>query len=451
MIRFLKYLIIWLIAFPVLAHSEIIFEDNFNSQTDWTVTQPSGSTEACYNFYGTDCGLYPSGWSGFYNGACLCGSEIADEPGNNLYYINASPGYPTVTTNTSRGGSGKSMTFWQESCTSIYDNSDGQIGILFDEQPETYLRMFFRAQPGYEYITTTNMSQKLGHMQHYVDGSPTQYFNVNPGNQPVSTFQLLISNEQQLVKIGAEARCRDSYYCHSQILWPVSSITTAYQPGGLLDGDWHCIEWRFKINSAVGVADGIMECWLDGTKLAYSPDQRGDNIEWNDLDDGDLRGFRYATIGGNSNNQWDTSCSDMADCEQWYAIDDVVISTEYIGPDYVIGGDTYTDPTVTITDPSNGFSTTASTVTVTGTATKDDALTITGVSVNGTAATSSDGFATWSATDVPVSVGSVTLTATVTDSEGQTAQDSVIGTRTEIPASTGATVKGCAASGGFSG
>lgn len=96
------------------------------------------------------------------------------------------------------------------------------------------------------------------------------------------------------------------------------------------------------------------------------------------------------------------------------------------GYEITLSSSEYASPTITITDPTTGFSTTASTVTVTGTSTKDDALTTTGVSVNGTPATSSDGFATWTAS-VPISVGPVTLTATVMDSESQTGTDSVTG------------------------
>lgn len=110
---------------------------------------------------------------------------------------------------------------------------------------------------------------------------------------------------------------------------------------------------------------------------------------------------------------------------------------------------TYTQPTITITSPIDGGSTTQSTVTVSGTATKDAALTITGVSVNGTAATSGDGFATWTATGVSLNLGSNTITATVTDSESQTGQDSISYTRDATSSNTiitgavitGATIK----------
>jgi hypothetical protein len=35
------------------------------------------------------------------------------------------------------------------------------------------------------------------------------------------------------------------------------------------DNTWHCYEWRQKINSAPGVADGVIQYWLDGV-LKYS-------------------------------------------------------------------------------------------------------------------------------------------------------------------------------------
>ena len=59
-----------------------------------------------------------------------------------------------------------------------------------------------------------------------------------------------------------------------------------------------------------------------------------------------LTGEAYSEIlfEDNFDNQEDWTCpqinehaADIADVEQWYAIDDVVVSTEYIEPDYIIG------------------------------------------------------------------------------------------------------------------
>jgi len=45
-------------------------------------------------------------------------------------------------------------------------------------------------------------------------------------------------------------------------------------------------------------------------------------------------GWNMVSLGGNAFNLF----SDTANkAEQWYALDDVVVSTEYLGPGYVIG------------------------------------------------------------------------------------------------------------------
>ncbi|MDH4451910.1 MAG: sulfatase-like hydrolase/transferase [Verrucomicrobiota bacterium] len=74
-------------------------------------------------------------------------------------------------------------------------------------------------------------------------------------------------------------------------------------------------------------------------------------------------------------------------------------------------------PVITITTPANNTTTTANSIIVSGTAT-DTVSPLTGLMVNGVAATTSDGYATWTAT-VPLTPGANTLTATSTDSADQ--------------------------------
>ena len=74
-------------------------------------------------------------------------------------------------------------------------------------------------------------------------------------------------------------------------------------------------------------------------------------------------------------------------------------------------------PVVAVTSPANNTTTTANSIVVTGTA-SDTISSLTAVVVNGVAATTSDGFATWTAT-VPLTPGANTITATSTDSADQ--------------------------------
>lgn len=98
--------------------------------------------------------------------------------------------------------------------------------------------------------------------------------------------------------------------------WPLTS-------GGMIgDGEWHCWEFRLKMNTADGVADGEQTVWMDGVKIRETT-----TIDWVTGEDPADRGWNYVWLGGNVHNDFS---GDRAD-EQWYAIDDVVVSTEYIG------------------------------------------------------------------------------------------------------------------------
>ena len=321
------------IVFLILARSgvngEVLFQDNFDSQANWTVLQPTGSTNFCYPGNCTP-GNPPNNWSGYYNGACLC-DGISGEPGNNLLYINQYAGYPNET-NTCRGGSGKCWTYWQESCVNYFDNSDGMLfKDLGQEYQEVYIRIYMKFKSGWE-RKVDHSSFKLFHVQHIIPGTnPYIYHDVEGGqnNRPLAAGG--IREDAGYMYLYGDGLCYTNISCHGDILWSLGTITAAYQAGGIFDGNWHSIEWRFKSNTVINTANGIVEVWFDGVKLNYFSGYIGNNINFNDAGSSELRGFRYIGLGGNSESQWDTSCSNMADCEQWYAIDDVVISTTYIG------------------------------------------------------------------------------------------------------------------------
>lgn len=79
------------------------------------------------------------------------------------------------------------------------------------------------------------------------------------------------------------------------------------------------------MNSAVGAEDGIAQYYFDGdlimevTDFAFSDNgsQTSPRLNWN-----------YVAFGGNSYNHY-APLSQAA--EQWYAVDDIVISTTRVG------------------------------------------------------------------------------------------------------------------------
>jgi hypothetical protein len=73
--------------------------------------------------------------------------------------------------------------------------------------------------------------------------------------------------------------------------------------------------------------NGVYEVWLDGKLLASHTD-----AQWRSAGSSSGVGWNLLSLGGNSNNSFATQG------DQWYAIDDVVVSTTPIPEDYVIGG-----------------------------------------------------------------------------------------------------------------
>lgn len=87
------------------------------------------------------------------------------------------------------------------------------------------------------------------------------------------------------------------------------------------DDQWHCHELRIKLNSK-GNKDGIIEYWFDGVKA-----QSYTKINFRYDDRQPIAIHRFGVGMGNcSDEPWDQT--------QWSAIafDDVVVSTEYVGP-----------------------------------------------------------------------------------------------------------------------
>ncbi|MBI4681885.1 MAG: hypothetical protein HY757_02145 [Nitrospirae bacterium] len=98
---------------------------------------------------------------------------------------------------------------------------------------------------------------------------------------------------------------------------------------------WHCIEIHLKLASAWGQDDGIYELWIDGIKQnapTYTLPQYGYAGGLTKMPTAKIgTGINYVTFSDNLDQK--------SGLPKWsYWIDDVVISTSYIGPNYVIGG-----------------------------------------------------------------------------------------------------------------
>ncbi len=304
----------------------VLFETNFDSDADWTVVQPTDTSNNCW----TGCESMPTGITAYYNGRSYCSG--IDEPGNNNLYLDTGAGNPSESNACNSGA--KCVTYWAESCTDQLENSDGNLGIdLGQEYSDLYVRFKIRFKANYQLIA--NFQFKMYHVQHVTtEHEPFAYF-THPENRPTSSGGFSSYGDNNLY-FYANARCLTDNDCYGDINWSLGSIADN-RSSGLLDGNWHTIELRHVANSEIGATDGMIELWVDGTKKSYAVGYEGDVIPWSDTGSAELRGFRFVALGGNSNNQWDVSCANMAECEQWYSIDDVVVATTYVGTDYSPG------------------------------------------------------------------------------------------------------------------
>ena len=304
-----------------ICFAEVIFHDNFDTHPDWELQQPLGGTNALQAYNGE--ASIPTG----YHSYRISGSYFSD-PGNNSIIINSV---------NARNGSGKSITFWNES----NDRGDGwasdnQLGIYFPKgYSEVYVRFYIRFQEGWQW-NSTQAYEKIFRMTHYHGGSPYVFF--SDGNQhPIAGAHIARYT-------SSSNNCMEFVFRYENIYYPDQAEPSrkrnhteyvgdgSYGGGGdnlIADSNWHCWEFFFKMNSAVGVPDGIFKFWHDGiletdiTDFAWSDhgSQENPRLNWN-----------YLTIGGNTFNHY---ALNSAEEEQYYQIDDLVVSTEPIGMDSV--------------------------------------------------------------------------------------------------------------------
>ena len=299
---------------PDFGHTEILFEDNFDNHPDWTVTQQ----------------LYPNRIS------CTSTETCSTPPptGYAGYTVQGSPytpvGHNTININSDnhRGTTGKGLTMWNESGATTYWWSDGLLVVtLPQEYSELYVQFYVKFQSNWEWADNgKSLFQKMFRIAHC--SNYNEMFNMQPYNQPMVISDLYKGNSGQAdLAISNAYREEPNYYMSSPYNYSAKSFFgdggyagsgTGFYDSNLNNGDWHLWEFRVKINSAPGVCDGIHEFWQDGILVHSKTD-----IPWIDTG-GKYKKWNIVMLGGNSFNHFSTVEEAK---EQWYAIDDFVIST----------------------------------------------------------------------------------------------------------------------------
>ncbi|MEK7634841.1 MAG: hypothetical protein AAB446_00170 [Patescibacteria group bacterium] len=334
----------------------VLFEDSFDSQADWTREQPNSGTESY---------TPPTDWTdAWHESSIFTKSSTLGTKGEPTMSIRNGAGY-------TYGGTGKAFVYHHEAgedsfCAPFEWCSDGLTGKSLvgtnwtQGYDEIYIRFRMKLQPGWQWKTSTTGSMKMLHVSHYSGTGSLHDFHSLNENKPRMVAVLQRDVDWQRVRLmtldSALPPIAPSEYYYD----PYNQVYTGEgDPGDtqgcqwgtqncIQAGVWHTYEFRLKMNSAMDVADGIMQFWVDGVMEGSKT-----NINWvsennvgGDANPANYR-WNYVWLGGNNYNGY-TSRSALS--EQWYAIDDFVISTTYVGPDYIIGGGT--PPPVDTTPPS---------------------------------------------------------------------------------------------------
>ena len=316
-----------------------IFSDDFDSKPDWSVPYTTYD-QSCNKEAG--CTNYPEGYYGYY----ISRSVISPLTGNGLH----------LDSTNHRGSSGKGLTFWDQTRGVVEWTSGMQIGVDFPAQEAVYVRYWIKMQPGYRYDkgTSTSMMRKLNHISHYLyNGKPFTFFtaggffpttvnqlgfaNANLANlcntffiRPDPSYNGVQANPMPNVFKGTanSTGIRNHFDLPNDDL-PIGNYSgtgTEYNsPGMLADGGWHSLEFYLRNNSAPGVPNGEYKFWMDGVLQIYGAGliyrEAASNLPkaiWN-----------FVHVGGNIYNPFRGS---GISGEQFYAVDDLVISTHYSGP-----------------------------------------------------------------------------------------------------------------------
>lgn len=302
------------------ANSGVLFYENFNSKADWSPPQPAANGLTCVT--GQNCAVPPP--AGFYDYRIAALESCSNRDGShNTLNING---------NNPRGESGKSFQYWSEPCFSSSGSwgSDGLLGVAFAPQKEIYVRYWMRFQPDWIWLVGgESPMQKFLHLSHYESKNGAELWNYHDGIQNKPRFT------PQFAKFGGGTyriqldlphspltAARDNSASFSVDVEFGASRQDWTDSGAPGDGLWHCYEYYVKLNSTGGAADGISRAWYDGNLVAERM-----NVIWVPAGDNPSNWqWNHAWLGGNSSNPYSPKN------EQWYAIDDFIVSTYYSGP-----------------------------------------------------------------------------------------------------------------------
>lgn len=338
------------------SHAEVIFQESFDDQPDWTSGMYPSSNSALLPWEGD---ILPPGWFAGREDKQWAPSSGDSDRHEAVEILANNTGVMT------RDGSGKSFVSWRES----YDpdgagrrwNSDGMLLKYFEsgykqlyvefwinfsnESIQTYYRDGFgmskifriynwggNESQFFEYFGDENSPKFLwdfGGATKYGIRNRLSLYARGPNFDPSEIPSL----PKDFIS-GSGGDLDLSYY--SNIGGQEADGGTAELPnkkdGGVITGwpvhldqlmgderVWTKMAFFVRMNSSPGAADGILAQWIDGQRILYNT-----NIPW--VRSGySMVPWNIVAIGGNDNFSYYDNAERH---EEWYAIDDIKVMTE---------------------------------------------------------------------------------------------------------------------------
>lgn len=326
---YLDDLLGWTTVKPIVLPQGVVFSEDFDDHPDWQVADGS---EECNGIVECDSTI-PTNWTYVRNVESWHpddGTNATKQPGQK------------ITSEQRRGDSGKAWVRTHESVLdpetqfNTFQNDTLLIKDLGQDYQELYAQFYIKFDPSWEWMgdnvnnTGNTGILKLFRFYHFdgPDGvaEPWKFF-TDGDSGPIVIYDLKVSpvwgyrgtyafrcDPQETEYYCSEGHEGDSLFSGTTISTPFSEI--------MGDGQWHKLKFRVKMNSAIGSADGIFQVWMDDEiQFDFT------NINWRKSGSDLENGWNTVGFGGNTTNWFDDPANKS---EQWYAIDDIIISTEDI-------------------------------------------------------------------------------------------------------------------------
>lgn len=318
------------------AQSDVILEENFDNQPEYTSSQE----------------LNLSGWTHRRNGEDVWSPSNGNPDNHDAFEV------LSVNSDKARGGVGKSFVAWRES----YDlgwknwNSDGILAKHLDQGLEkVYVRFWIRFSDDFTPAGQTKLFRisswdEEGQIFGYGpdrDNAPVILWDYNHNSYGQRNFLAFRGHPQEtnyylnnptLVELPRNIMSGDLSLNFDNNIRDLDgdgvndneitlkSLTSGDFLSGIVTHDdvygseWHKIEFFVQMNSAPGIRDGVIMQWIDD-QLIF----RNTKMPWMGAESEGGRKFNVVAFGG---NDFFRSYPNEAKYEEWYAIDDILIADE---------------------------------------------------------------------------------------------------------------------------